>query len=143
MEELQLHILVTPKKEHKKVFPNVLVIGFRNGKFFKDYFVKATLLILNESGRRCKPCKEKLVWSAKAFKVQSGPQNCDSKKVLNLLKCKACVEVPYVEKAKTKFRYRPNNYKSKHRAFRKGNRRNYSTFTIDSMATEALKFENL
>ena len=69
MEELQLHILVTPKKEHKKVFPNVLVIGFRNGKFFKDYFVKATLHILNESGRRCKPCKKKLVWSAKAFKI--------------------------------------------------------------------------
>ena len=87
--------------------------------------------------------RKNFVWSAKAFKVQSGPQNCDSKKVLNLLKCKVCVEVPYVEKAKTKFRYRPNNYKSKHRAFRKGNRRNYSTFTIDSMATVALKFENL
>ena len=67
MEELQLHILVTPKKEHKKVFPNVLVIGFRNGKFFKDYFVKATLLILNESGRRCKPCKEKLCLVSEGF----------------------------------------------------------------------------
>ena len=31
MEEL--HILLTPNKEHKKVFPNVPVIGFRNGKF--------------------------------------------------------------------------------------------------------------
>ena len=32
-------------------------------------------------------------------------------------------EAPYVGKAKTKFRYRFNNYKSKHRAFRKGNRK--------------------
>ena len=30
MEEL--HILLTPNKEHKKVFPNVPVVGFRNGR---------------------------------------------------------------------------------------------------------------
>ena len=47
----------------------------------------------------------------------------DSKKVLYLFKCKVCGEVPYVGKAKTKFRYRFNNYKSKHRAFRKSNRK--------------------
>ena len=57
------------------------------------------------------------------FKIQSGPLTCDSEKVLYLLKCKICGEVPYVGKAKTKFRYRFNNYKSKHRAFRKGNRK--------------------
>ena len=28
MEEL--HMLLSPNKEHKKVFPNVLVLGFRN-----------------------------------------------------------------------------------------------------------------
>ena len=43
--------------------------------------------------------------------------------VLYLLKCKVCGEPPYVGKAKTKFRYRFNNYKSKHRALRKGNRK--------------------
>ena len=42
--------------------------------------------------------------------------NCDSEKVLYLLKCN-------VGKAKTKFRYRFNNYKSKHRAFRKSNQK--------------------
>ena len=57
----------------------------------------------------------------KNFKVRSGPFTCDSEKVLYLLKCKVCGEVPYVGKAKTKFCYRFNNYKSKHRAFRKGN----------------------
>ena len=42
-------------------------------------------------------------------------------KLLCLLICKICGEVRYVWKAKTKFRYRFNNYKSKQRAFRKGN----------------------
>ena len=35
MEEL--HILLTPKKDLKKVFPNALVMGFRNGKNLKDF----------------------------------------------------------------------------------------------------------
>ena len=55
------------------------------------------------------------------FKVKKGSLNCVSEKVLYLLKCKVCGEVLYVGKAKTKFSYRFNNYKSKHRAFRKGN----------------------
>ena len=41
--------------------------------------------------------------------------------LLYLLKCKACGEIPYVGKTKTKLRYRFNNYKNKHRAFGKGN----------------------
>ena len=57
------------------------------------------------------------------FKARIGPLNCDSEEVLYLLKCKVCGEIPYVGKAKTKFRYRFNNNKSKHRAFRKGNRK--------------------
>ena len=58
MEEL--HILLTPNKEHKKAFPNVSVIGFRNGKSLKDFLVRVTLPNLNESGR-CEPCGKKLV----------------------------------------------------------------------------------
>ena len=135
MEEL--HILLTPSKEHMKVFPNVPVIEFRNGKSPKDFLLRATLPKINGSGR-CEPCGEKtyLVCDSistattltievcqETFKVQSGPLTCDSEKVFYLLKCKVCDEVPYVEKAKTKFRYRFNNCKSKHRAFRKGNRK--------------------
>ena len=56
-----------------------------------------------------------------AFKIQNGSSACDSEELLYLLKCKVCGEVPYVRKAKTKFRYTFNNYKSKHRAFKKGN----------------------
>ena len=56
MEEL--HIFLTPKKEHKKVFHNVPVIGFGNGKSLKDFLFKATLPKINGSGR-CEPCGKK------------------------------------------------------------------------------------
>ena len=129
------HILLTPNKEHKKAFPDVPVVGFRNGKSLKDYLVTAKLSKLEESGKY-EPCGQKacLVCDSisttatftteacqQTFKIQKGPLNCDSANVLYLLKCKVCGEVLYVGKAKTKFRYRFNNYKSKHRAFRKGN----------------------
>ena len=47
----ELHVLLTPNKKHKNVFPNVPVIGFRNGKTFTDYLVRAILPILNDSAR--------------------------------------------------------------------------------------------
>ena len=37
----ELHILLTLNKEHKKIFPNVPVVGFGNGKSLKDYVVTA------------------------------------------------------------------------------------------------------
>ena len=128
----ELHILLTPNKVHKKVFPNVLVIGFLNDKSLKDFLVRATLPKLNESGR-CELCRKKTcivcdsistatTFTTKAcqetFKIQSGPLTCDSEKVLYLLKCKICGEVSYVGKVGWF-----NNYKNKHRAFRKGNRK--------------------
>ena len=39
LEELQ--ILLEPDKEHHKVFSNVPVVGFRNGKNLKDHLVRA------------------------------------------------------------------------------------------------------
>ena len=131
----ELHFLLALDKEHKKVFPDVPVVGFRNGKSLKDYLVRATPPKTNE---RCEPCGKKtcLVCNSirttttftteacgEIFKIQSGPLNCNSEKVLYLLKCKVCGEAPYIGKAKIKFRYRFNNYKSKHRAFRKGNQK--------------------
>ena len=129
----ELHLLLASDKEHKKVFPDVSVVGFRNGKSLTDYLVRTALPKANETGR-CEPCGKKtcLVCNSirttatfttegcgEIVKIQSGPLNYTSKKVLYLLKCKVCGEVTYVGKAKAKFRYRFNNYKSKHRAFRK------------------------
>ena len=53
-------------------------------------------------------------------KVRSGPLNCNSEKVLYLLKCKICDDTPYVGKAKTKFCLWLNIYKSKHQSLGKG-----------------------
>ena len=53
MEEL--HILLTPDKEHKVVFPQIYVVGLWNGKSLKDYLLRAKLPKLKESGR-CEPC---------------------------------------------------------------------------------------
>ena len=39
----ELHLLLAPDKEHKKVFPDVAVVGFLNGKSLKDYLVRVTL----------------------------------------------------------------------------------------------------
>ena len=88
MEEL--NILLNPNKEHKKVFPNVPVIGFRNGKSLKDFLLRATLPKLNGSGR-CEPCGKKTCLVCHSIstattcttetcqEIQSGPLICDSK----------------------------------------------------------------
>ena len=60
MEEL--HILLTPNKEHKKVFPDVPIVGFRNGQSLQDYLVRAKLFKLEENGR-CEHVGKKLAWS--------------------------------------------------------------------------------
>ena len=49
LEELQL--LLAPDKEHKKVFPNAPVVGFRYGKSLKAYLVRAALPKTNKTGR--------------------------------------------------------------------------------------------
>ena len=58
----ELHILLTPDKEHRKVFPDVPVVGFRNDKNLKDYLVRARLSKFEESGKS-EPCGKKLAWS--------------------------------------------------------------------------------
>ena len=133
----ELHLLLPPDREHRKVFPNVLVVGFRKGKSLKDYLVREALCRTNETGR-CKPCGKKtcLVCNSvrntttlttqacrKTFKIQNGPLNCNLKKVLYILKCEVYGKAPYIGKVKTKFQYRFNNYKREHIAFRRGNRK--------------------
>ena len=39
----ELHILLTPDKEHRKVFHHIAVVGFRNGKSIKDHLFRAKL----------------------------------------------------------------------------------------------------
>ena len=60
----ELHLLLEPDKEHKKVFSYVLAVKFCNGKSLKDYLVRAALTMwitkTNEIGI-FGPCIGKLV----------------------------------------------------------------------------------
>ena len=47
----EIHLLLAPDKEHKKVFLNVPVAGFCNGKGLKDYLVRAPLPRTVETAR--------------------------------------------------------------------------------------------
>ena len=51
----KLHILITPDKEHKKVFQDIPVVGFRNGKSLKDHLVRAKLpdVAITERSESC------------------------------------------------------------------------------------------
>ena len=48
------------KMIRKQILPEVPVVGFPNGKSFKDYLVRATPPKTNETGR-CEPCEKKPV----------------------------------------------------------------------------------
>ena len=129
----ELHILLTPNKEHKKVFQDIPIVGFRNGKSLKDHLVRAKLPNVEITERsescgkgNCQVCD--FIWDTdtfttkacgETFKIQSGILNCSSQNVVYLLKCRISGEAPYVGKIKTKFRAGFNNYKSAHRSYRK------------------------
>ena len=124
----ELHILLTPDQEHKKVFQDFPVAGF-----LKDHLARAKLPNVEITGtsesygkRNCQVCDfvcNTDTFTTKAcgeiFKIQSGILNCNSQKVVYLLKCRICGEASYVGKAKATFRARFNNYKSSHKPYRK------------------------
>ena len=114
----ELQILLAPDKENKKIFPEVPIVGFRNGKSLKGYLVKAVLPKMDNAGgsepcrkNTCQVCDHIITTNTfttnacgKVFKIQSGPLNCNSEKVLYLVRSKIYDDTPYVGKAKTKFR---------------------------------------
>ena len=81
----ELHILLTPNKEHKKVFSNVPVIEFQNDKSLKDFLVSATLPKLNKS-RSCEPCGKKNLFSLWLYKYCYNHNNHLRKHILSMSK---------------------------------------------------------
>ena len=153
MEKLQ--ILLAPDKDHKKLFPEVPIGGFRNGKSLKDYLARAALPKRDNDGGSescgkgtCQVCDHIITtntFTTKAhgevFKIQSGPYNCNLEKGLYLLRCKICNDIPYVGKTNTKFRLQFDNCKSKHRPFQKGKKnvnRRVFIHTTFKICTEVL-----
>ena len=126
----ELYILLTQDKKHKEVLQDIPAVGFRNGKSLKHHSVGAKFPNHEITGRsescekgNCQVCDfiwDTVTFTTKAcgetFKIQSGILNCNSQKVIYLLKCRSCGEASYVGKAKTKFRARFNKYKSAHKS---------------------------
>ena len=87
---------------------------------FKDYLVRAALPKMDNAGDSepcgkgtCQVCNHTITTNTfktkkcgKIFQVQSGPLNCNSEKILYILRCKICDDTPYVGKAKTRFHLR-------------------------------------
>ena len=50
----ELHLILACDEDHKKVFPKVPIIDFKNNKNLKSHLVRAALPDINEVGR-CEP----------------------------------------------------------------------------------------
>ena len=51
----ELHVILACDEDHKKVFPEVPIIGFKNNKNLKSHLVRAALPDIDEV-RKCEPC---------------------------------------------------------------------------------------
>ena len=154
LEELQ--VLQASDKEPKKVFPEVSIVEFRNGKSLKDYLVRAALPKMDNAGDAepcgkviCQVCDYAVLtntFTTKAcgevFKTQIGPLNCKSKKTLYHLRYKICGDSPYFGKARKKFGRGLLIIKVNTDLVEKENKmyhRSVFIYTIFKIATEVLK----
>ena len=120
----KIHILLTPDKEHQKVFKEVPIIGFKRGKSLKDILVTAKLRSTDNNDGQCDKCGSKrcgvchlikktktFSGNNKQFKIRGGEFDCNSNNVVYMINCKTCSK-QYVGSCTTKFRMRVNNYKN-------------------------------
>ena len=124
----EIHMILASNDRCKKASPNFPLIGFKNDKSLKDHWVRSQLLYIEEKGRPkpcegkrpyhlCKSMKETRILRSKHFDELyqiNNYYNCNSKMTAYWIECRVCGE-QYTGGAKTKFRSRPNNYKSIHR----------------------------
>ena len=129
-------MLLAPGKEQNNIFSKVPVVAFCNSKNLRYFLVRAALQKTNEI-RWCEPCGKKTclvctsIRTNLTFTTEAWWKRLKVRAVHYIVTCKRyysffnikCGESLYVKKIETKFRYGFNNYKSKHRAFRKGNQK--------------------
>ena len=130
----EIHLLLTPDREHGKVFEKVPIIGFRRAKSLKDILVRVKVAPLEKKkgcyrscgGTKCKICKH--VVTTETFRsfntqrkhcVKPDNLNCRSGSAVYLSSCKAYSK-QYTGSTGS-FPSRFNNYKSAHRILIKGN----------------------
>ena len=125
-----MQLLLTPDREHGRVFEKIPIVGFRNAKSLKDILVRAKVAPLEKKegccrscgGTRCEICKHFVTTETfRSFSTQRGycikPDNlnCCSKNILCLFLCKTCSK-QYPGSTES-FRSRFSNCKSAHRNF--------------------------
>ena len=119
----KLHVILNVDKDHRDVFPDIPILGFRKGKSLKDFLVRAKVPSLIPESGACTGCQDKRCLTVlnkgtsfvdkkgNTYHLRSGDLNCDSTNVVYLITCKAC-GLQYVGSTKNKFRTRYKNYKS-------------------------------
>lgn len=126
----ELDCILQGDEQHRKVFNDTPLVGFRNGKSLKNTLVRAVLPKIDSSkdepgskkcGKiNCEVCHNLMntkdfesTTTGEKFTIQKGPLNCNSDKVIYLVTCKVC-RTQNVGSTKGVYRKRFNNYKSVH-----------------------------
>ena len=151
----EIHLPLTPNREHGKVFEKVPIILFRRSKSLKDILVKAKVLPYEKKKSwcrscectRCEICKHFVTTKIfRFFSIKSEycikPNNLKyrSSNVVYLFLCKACSR-QYTDSTES-FRSRFNYYKSAHSSFIKRNTVKQCHFTLFlRMTTSRFKWE--
>ena len=93
----KIHLLLTPDKEHSKVFENVPIIGFKKGKSLKDILVTSKVPPLKTEEGFCGPCNKprceickhitkihqfESLSTKRIYSIRAQNLNCASKKVV-------------------------------------------------------------
>ena len=127
----EIHILLTPNEEHRKVFADIPVVGFKRGKSLKDLLVRAKLPNIESEQqettrgscghchyRACKICKDLpetetfTGGNGKTYNIAGENKiTCRSLNTVYLLTCRTC-GLQYVGSTCPEFRERYGNYKS-------------------------------
>ena len=130
----EIQLLLTPDREHGKVFENIPIVGFRRAKSLKDVLVRAEVAPIEKKksscrscgGTRCEICKHAVTTETfRSFStkrehcIKPNNLNCRSNNVVYLFSCEACSK-QYTGSTES-FRSRFNNYKSAHRNYIKRN----------------------
>ena len=100
----ELHVILACDEDHKKVFPEVPIIGFKNNRNLKSHVVRVALSDINQVGR-CKPCAGKRpcqlcinMKNTSTFKSKHSSEvyqikknfSFNSKRLVHLMKCRVC-----------------------------------------------------
>ena len=127
----ELHAILASDDEHKKIFPDAPMTGFRINKNLKAHLLRSQIPNRDEVGRSnpcggkrplwdlCENMKDKCTFKSKhlsGINKINNKYNCNSKMAVYLIECELCGE-QYTGSTKTKFRSRENNYKSTQRKF--------------------------